>query len=490
MKNNVFKHPYIPNSSHEVIKEMLTSIGANTIEELYEEIPEELKFKGTLDFPDPLVSEVDLEREIKGILKKNENCEDNLNFIGGGTYNHYVPAIVDEIINRSEFLTAYAGEPYEDHGRFQALFEYQSLMAELLDVEVVNIPTFDGAQAAATSLRMAERITKRKKILVSDSVSPERMLVINNYCTPALEIEWVHHDKKTGEIDINDLKNKLSNEIAGFYFENPSFFGIFQHNPREISRLVHDYQALLIIGVEPNSLGLFSPPHQYGADIVCGDLQSLGIHMHTGGGLAGFIGTMDDPKFVMEYPSRLFGVARNEKYGEWGFGDVAYDRTSFAHREKGKEFVGTAAALWGIAAGVYLALMGPEGLYQLGKTIREKNYYAATQISKIKGIKANPNDSLLYREFLVDFQETGLEVETINKRLKESGIFGGLDLHKYYLNHLHILPEVLSQWEKELNGKCLFCITENHTKKDIDQLIKALSDIIHTNDQSSEKRGQ
>ena len=172
--NKKIVHPYIPNSNPRVKAEMLREIGVETIEELYSDIPEVLRLTKNLNLPKALNSEVELKRHVDKILAKNRTCDEAINFLGCGCYHHYVPAICDEINSRSEFLTAYAGEPYEDHGRFQALFEYESLMAELLDFDVVNVPTYDWTQAASTSILMAGRITGRSIILVSDTVSPDR----------------------------------------------------------------------------------------------------------------------------------------------------------------------------------------------------------------------------------------------------------------------------------------------------------------------------
>ena len=156
------------------------------------------------------MSEVELKKHVEAVLSRNASCRDYLSFLGGGCSQHDVPAVCDEINQRSEFLTAYAGEPFEDHGRFQALFEYESLMGELLDMDVVNVPTFDGAQAASTSIRMASRITGRSHVLVSDTVSPDRLLVIRNYCRSDLKIEAVRHCPVTGRVDLKDLKGKIS----------------------------------------------------------------------------------------------------------------------------------------------------------------------------------------------------------------------------------------------------------------------------------------
>ncbi len=181
-------HPYIPNSVPEIKEQMLREIGVKDIEELYGDIPDFLRFKGKMNLPEALVSEYDLKRHVEGILTKNKTCQEFTSFLGGGCSQHYVPAICDEINSRSEFLTAYAGEPYEDHGRFHALFEYQSMMAELLDMDVVNVPTYDWGQAASTAIQMASRITDRNEILISATISPDRLLIIQNYCNPLLKL--------------------------------------------------------------------------------------------------------------------------------------------------------------------------------------------------------------------------------------------------------------------------------------------------------------
>lgn len=462
-KKQKIVHPYIPNSVPKVKAKMLEDIGVKDIDELYNDIPESLRFKGEMNLPKPLTSEYALKRHVEKILSKNQTCEENISFLGGGCWQHYVPAICDEINQRSEFLTAYAGEPYEDHGRFQTLFEYESLMAELLDMDVVNVPTYDWCQAASTSLRMAGRITKRNEILISDTVSPDRFMAINNYCRPVLRLRLVKHCPKTGLMDLDDLKLKISVNTAGIYFENPSYLGFIEHQGKAISDIAHEEGALSIVGVDPISLGVMMPPSNYEADIVCGDIQGLGIHMNYGGGHGGFIATRDEEKFVMEYPSRLFGITKTSVEGEYGFGDVAYERTSFAVREEGKEFIGTCAALWGITAGVYLSLMGPRGMQELGKAIMQKSQYAMKKLSEIKGIKAPLFDSPHFKEFIVEFNDTWMAVKDINIYLREHRIFGGKDLSREF-------PEL---------GNCaMYCITEIHTKDDIDKLVQALSDCL------------
>lgn len=455
-------HPYIPNMVPEVQAEMLKVIGAESIMELYSCIPEELQFKEEMKLP-PSLTEYELRRHIEGILNKNTSTKEKLNFLGAGCWQHFIPAVCDEINQRSEFLTAYAGEPYEDHGRFQALFEYQSLVAELVDMDVVNVPTFDWGQAAATAVRMAARITGRNRVLLAKSVAPERSKIIINYGTPDLQFEFVQFDTRSGAMDLADLKAKLTDDVAAVYFENPSYLGFIEAQGPEISMLLKGNDSLMVVGVDPISLGVLAPPSHYGADIVCGDLQPLGMHMNFSGGQAGFIATRDEVKFVQEYPSRLFGIVPTVKEGEYGFGDVAYERTSFALREKGKESVGTQTALWGITAGVYLALLGPEGMQEVGQTIMQNSQYAVQRLNQITGVTGSRLESPFFKEFIVDFNQTGLSVEQINQRLIEKKIFGGKDL---------------SQEFPEFGQSALFCVTEVHTKEDIDHLVQSIKEIL------------
>jgi glycine dehydrogenase subunit 1 len=462
-KKRDFVHPYIPNSVPEVKAQMLAEIGVTDIEELYEDIPESLRFTGRMGLPEPLASEYALKRHVEGILAKNRTCSENISFLGGGCWQHYVPAICDEINRRSEFLTAYAGEPYEDHGRFQALFEYESLMGELLDMDVVNVPTYDWAQAASTAVRMAGRITGRREILVSDYVSPDRMAVIRNYCRPVMAIRPVGHDPETGLIDLRDLEKKLTPESAGLYVENPSYLGFIESRGQEMADLLHARGGLFLVGADPTSLGVLAPPAQYGADIVCGEIQGLGMHLSYGGGLAGFIATHDDPRFVMEYPSRLFGITRTRVEGEYGFGDVAYERTSFDGREKGREFVGTHAALWGITAAVYLSLMGPQGMQDLGQVILQRSQYLMQRLSGLPGVRAPHFRNAHFKECVVDFNGTGKTVEEINTFLLDRKIFGGRDLSSEF---------------PDLGQSALYCVTEVHTQEDLDTLADALAELL------------
>lgn len=462
------KHPYIPNSVPEVQEEMLKEIGLTSLEELHAEIPKEIQLNRPMDLPPAILSEFELKRHVEKILAQNKTCKNHLSFLGGGCYQHYVPAICDEVNSRGEFLTAYGGEAYNEHGRFQALFEYQSLMAELLDFDVVNVPTMDAAQAAATAVRMAGRINGRKQVLVPKSLDRQTYLIMRNYGRPAVELVEVEYDGRSGRLDLADLRRKLSDRTAAVYFENPNFFGVIEEMGQAISDLAHESGALSVVGVDPITLGIMAPPSHYGADIICGDLQPLGVHMNYGGGQAGFISTRDEERFVMEFPSRLFGLAPTAVEGEYGFGDVAYDRTSFGqHREHGKEYVGTQAALWGITAGVYLATMGPAGMKEVGDTIVKNAHYAQKRLEAVPGVRANRLNGAFFKEFVMDFSDTGMTVAEINRLLLEKGIFGGHDLSTGF---------------PELGQSALYCVTEIHSKEDLDRLVQTVDDIVNGGD--------
>lgn len=455
-------HPYIPNSNPAVQARMLAEIGASEIDDFYRDIPEHLRFRGELQVPPALVSEEELRRHMEQLLGQNQHCRQYLSFLGAGCYQHQVPSVCDEVNSRSELLTAYAGEPYEDHGRFQLLWEYTSLMGELLNMDVVNVPTYDGCQAAATAMRMAGRITGRDEVMVAQTVHPDRASHISCYCRSDLKVRRIPYERESGLIDRRALEQMLSANTAAVYFDNPTYLGAIEEG-RDIAEMAHAHGALCVVGADPSSLGVLKPPADYGADIVCGDIQCLGIHMQFGGGHGGFIATRDEVKFVEQFPSRLFGITETCVPGEYGFGDVAYERTSFAQREKGKEFVGTAAAMWGITAGVYLALMGPEGMKELGEGILLRSQYAAKQLGSIPGVKAPLQAAPYFKEFVVNFDGTGKRVQEINRGLLDRGIFGGKDLSADF---------------PELGNSALFCTTEVHTKGDIDRLATALREAV------------
>lgn len=457
-------YPYIPNSVPEEKAKLLKEIGIESVEEIFKEIPDHLRFKGKMNIPEPYLSEYELRRHVEGLLAKNKSCKEYINFLGAGTWQHYVPSVVDEIISRDEFLTAYVvGDAQGDHGKWQALFESASMIGEMVGMEAVNKPTYDWANAIAIACRMTARMTGRREILVAGTISPGRLSVVVNYCKPEIKIELLKFDKETGLLDLNDLKARISANTAAVYFENPSYLGFIETQGEEIAKIAHDHGTELIVGVDPSSLGVLAAPADYGADLVVGDYQPLGLHMQWGGGLAGFVCSRDDKRYVAEYPGLLYGITTSVKEGEYCFGEVFFERTSYASREKGKDFIGTTTALWGIAAGVYMALMGPQGFKELGEGIMQRVAYAKSLLAKIDGVKVNVIKSPEFKEFVVNFDGTGKTVGQINAALLDCKIFGGKDI---------------SQEFPEYGQSALYCITEVHTKEDIKKLVVSLEQIL------------
>ncbi|WP_348789473.1 aminomethyl-transferring glycine dehydrogenase subunit GcvPA [Leifsonia sp. NPDC080035] len=454
---NPFVHPYVPNTAPESRQAMLDAVGAATIDEFYADVPAELRLGRDLDLPEPLIAEQDLVRHVGGLLRRNRAVEPGRLFLGAGTYNHAVPAVVDEVINRSEFLTAYAGEPYEDHGRFQALFQYQSLMGELLNCDVVNVPTYDGYQAAATALAMATRVTGRRDILLVSDAHPDKLSKVRDYVKPIADLVVV--PTVDGVADVPAAADLIGPETAAVWVETPSFHGALETAVAELAEAAHAVGALLVAGLDPVGLGVLASPADLGADILHGDIQSLGLHPWYGGAHAGFIAVDDDPRLVMEMPSRLFGLESTDVPGEYGFGDVAYDRTSFAVREEGKEWVGTAAALWGIAAGVHLSLMGPQGMAELGETLLARTAYAQHALTALPGVTV-ADSAVHLREFVLDLRDAALTAPELVDILRVRGFEPGLALDE---------------------ARLLVCVTEQNTQNDIDDLAAAFGAALKEN---------
>jgi glycine dehydrogenase subunit 1 len=456
-------HPYIPNSVPRIKAQMLQEIGAKDSEELYAVVPERLRHAGLLDLPAPFRSEYALRRHVEGLLDRNESCNERLSFLGGGCWQHYVPAVCDHIGNRAEFVTAYYGESYTDHGKLQALFEYASMVGELVELDAVSQPTYDWGTAAATAISMAARLSGRSVALVPESLAPERRSIIEGYCAPRVEVVPVPFDAASGLLDLDSLRGRLSTDTACVYVENPGYLGTVESHAGEIAGLAHEAGALSVVGVDAVSLGVLEAPPRYGADIVCGELQGLGVHMHHGGGLAGFIATPDDERYVAEYPTFLVGLVPTAVEGEYGFGEVAWERMSYVQRGESSEYAGTTQNLWAIVAATYLALLGPAGLAELGQGIMQRAQYAAKRLGELPGVEAPALSAPSFKEFVVRFDGTGKTVAEINGALRERGIFGGKDLSNEF---------------PELGQSALYCVTEIHTKADIDRLCETVSEVI------------
>jgi len=464
MRQKSFVHPYMPNSTPHHLEEMLNALNAECIEDIYRDlIPDELRFKGELDLPEPIMSEWELKKHVMGLLNENVSCAEVSSFLGAGCYRHYVPAVCDEIANRAEFLTAYCGDTYSDHGKMQAIFEYASMMGELLDTDVVSYPMYDGSQAVCSSVRMALRIggKGRNEVIVPSTMNPSTLSQLKEYCRNFGKIIAVNADE-SGRIDLGDLSAKLSNKTAAVYFENPSYLGFFEEKGEEIAAMAHDAGALVIVSPEVMTLGVIESPANYGADILCGEVQPLGVHMQYGGGCAGFIAMQNDEKLVSSLPTYLYGLLTTQNEGEYGWGRALNYRCSHGSRENANEYFGTESGLWAIVAGVYLASMGPQGMREIGETILQKTAYAIDKLSEVDAISVHPFGGSVFQEFVVNFDKCQMTVREVNKALLKKGIFGGKDLSKDF---------------PQYGQSALYCIGEMTSADEIDRLAAALSEI-------------
>ena len=455
------------NSAPGVIEAMLAEIGARNVHELFEQIPADHFRTTPLELPPALVSEVELKRDLRARLARNQDCERNLSFLGAGCWQHHVPAVVDEIVGRTEFATNVWGSYQSDHGRNQAWFEYASQLGELLDMEVVQLPVYSWGCAAGHAIRMAARLTGRSKVLVPRLIDPERRSVIETYCEPAamaghIEVVPVEPDMATGGLDLADLAAKLGPDVAAVYFENPAYLGTIEANGAEIARRARAAGAETIVGADPIALGVLRPPAGYGADIAVGPTQPLGVHMNCGGGVGGYIASRDEERYVREYNGFLVSIVATAKPGQIGFGLASAHQNSYGMREEGKDWTGNSVYLWAIANAVYMSLLGPQGLREIGELILARSAYAAQLLAAIPGVAVRWPDGF-FKEFVVDFDRTGKTVAEINAALRARAIFGGKDLSAE-------LPE--------LGQSALYCVTEVHTAEALRRLAGAVAEIV------------
>ncbi len=452
-------HPFMPNSLPAAKQAMLQAIGAPSIEALFGQIPADHRVRRPLQLPPAMPSEAELRRHLTELLSKNASCEESLSFLGGGCWQHYVPAVCDEIVQRSEFLTNVWGTSSSDHGRNQAWFEFSSQLGELLSLEMVALPVYSWGCAAGHALRMASRLTGRTEVLVPRAICPERLSVIQNYCglpqlPGALRVKTVDYNVYTGQLEIDDLCRKLGHETAALYLETPSFLGLIEGRMPEIAGLVHEAGAELVVGVDPISLGVLAAPGEYGADIVVGSIQPLGVHMHCGGGIGGFIASRDEQRYAYEYPTLMLSITDTTHPGEIGFGMSLLHQSSYGSREKGKDWTGNSTYLWAIAAAVYMSMMGPAGFAEVGETILQRSHYTAKKLGEIDGVRVRYHGGF-FKEFVVNVDDTGRSVADLNRFLRANSIFGGQDLSTSF---------------PELGQSALYCVTERHSRADIDRL--------------------
>jgi glycine dehydrogenase subunit 1 len=458
-------HPYMPNSTPEAKAAMMRAVGIADVDELFEQIPAGHFAAKPIALDAGVRAEATVRRHVRRLLDRNDSCAENLNFLGAGCWQHYVPAVCDEIAGRSEFLTPVWGTPSSDHGRNQAWFEYASQLGELVGMDFVGLPVYSWGAAAGHAIRMAARMTGRREVVVPDTLDPERLAVIRTYCgegAEAITVVVARHDPATGRLDLADLEAKVSDATAAIYLETPNHLGVIEADAAAVARLAREHGAETVVGVDPISLGVLLPPSEYGADIVVGTTQPLGVHMNAGGGVGGFIATRDEERYARQYPTLQVSLAGTTTPGERTFGMTLFHQTSYGSREEGNDWTGNSVYLWTVVNAVYMALMGPRGFAEIGETIAANSAYAARRIAEIPGLRVLW-PSGFFKEFVVDFGGTGRTVAAVNEALRTRGIFGGKDLSADFPG---------------LGQAALYCVTEIHTADDITALVSALEEAV------------
>jgi glycine dehydrogenase subunit 1 len=442
---------YIPNSPEER-EEMLEVVGLKSADELFRSIPADVQLNRALNITEPL-SELEVIGAMEEMAAKN-TAATKPSFLGAGVYAHYSPTIVDHLIQRSEFFTSYTPyQPEISQGTLQYIFEFQTLIAQLTGMDVANASMYDGSTATAEAVLMAQRVTRRDKILIAETIHPEYVEVTRTYTKHGdSTFETVGFDSKSGRISDSDL-SKLDDKTAALVVQSPNFFGCVE-DLQSLADKTHAVGALFIVVVtEAISLGLLKSPGACGADIVVGEGQSFGIPMSFGGPHVGLFATRD--KFVRQMPGRLCGIAY-DKNGNRGFVLTLSTREQHIRREKATSNICTNQGLIALAATIYMESLGKKGLQEVAAQNAQKAAYAKKQIAGIEGFSI-PFQAPTFNEFVVRAPRNATEV--LEKLRTEKGIIGGLALSKYYSGN---------------DNDFLVCVTETNTKAQIDSLVEGL----------------
>ena len=440
---------------------MLKMVGASSVDELFSDIPPNVRLGRKLKLPEG-ASEYEVRREVQTRLSRNSTPPGSLCFLGGGVWPHYVPAAVESITSRQEFYTSYT--PYQaeiSQGMLQALFEYQSLMCDLLGMEACNSSLYDWASAAGEAVRMAARVTGRRKALVAGNAGPQRRAVIRTYTEPlGLELETVSFDRKKGTLDLADLESKLTTDVACLYLENPNYFGVIEDGVASLVERVHGAGALAVVGVDPISLSLITEPGAYGADVAVGEGQPLGIAMNYGGPHLGIF-SVKDIKLARSMPGRLIGITSTlANPEEKAFSMVLQAREQHIRREAATSNVCTNQSLMAVAAASYLSLLGKWGFRRLGEAVISNSHYAAHRLSRVKGVKSPHFSGAFFKEFVLSY--TKANARSVYSNLSRRGVLAGYPVQKAF----------------GVGEAGLYCVTEVHTVDDIERLAGALEEVV------------
>jgi len=428
---------------------MLSSASIRSIDELFRDIPSKTRINNVGVVPEKGISELELKGLLSALSKKNANASDFISFLGGGSYNHFIPSTVNHIISKSEFYTAYTPyQPEISQGMLQSIFEYQSLICALTGMDAANASMYDGATALAEAASLAVHNTVRKEVLVSMAVNPNYRQVLSTYAKGAdWEIREFGYESGQGASSLAEAKKLISDKTACLIISNPNFFGCIE-DVEKFSGLAKSKGALSILSIDPISLGILKRPGELGVDVVTGEGQSLGLPQNFGGPYLGIFAVKKD--YLRLMPGRIVGETVDTK-GRRGYVLTLQAREQHIRREKAYSNICSNEALCALASTVYLATMGKSGLREVASQCLQKANYAKKKLSKLVALKA-PS----FKEFVI---KPSKPVADINKKLLDNGIIGGLDLGNFY---------------PELKGNMLIAITELVKKESIDNLASCI----------------
>ncbi len=432
-------------------REMLEAIGVKHFEDLLKGIPSSIRARD-LKVPEAL-SEMELRRELEATGKKNQGSKSVLSFLGGGSYEHFIPAAVPQLMGRNEFYTAYTPyQPEASQGTLQAIFEYQSLIAELTGLDVSNASHYDGATSLAEAGLLALRHTGRRKLLVARSVHPDYRQVLRTYLEAADFTLEEFGFEKNGKFKRKEFQELLNEEIGGVVFQTPNFLGTVE-DLDGVAREIHALGAPLILAANPLSLGVLRSPAEWGADMAVGEGQVLGLPTGFGGPYLGYFAVTRE--LMRRIPGRLAGMTMDQE-GKRAFVLTLQAREQHIRRERASSNICTNEGLCALGACIYLTLLGKEGIREVGELNLDRAYYLREKISSLKGYRVE-KDSPVFNEFVVFSEKPFSEIQS---RLIPQGILAGIDLSRYY---------------PEMKGAFLVCATETKSREDLECFVKALS---------------
>lgn len=435
-------------------QDMLDKIGIDSTEELFSDIPKQVRMTRELALKKP-TSEPELMKELTELSNKNINLKTHTSFLGAGVYDHYIPSIVDHVISRSEFYTAYTPyQPEISQGELQAIFEFQTMICELTAMDVANSSMYDGATALAEAVNLSGATTKRNKIIVSKTVHPESRAVIQSYAKgQGLEVVEIDHNQ--GMTDLNALEQELDENTASVVIQYPNFFGQIEPLEKVQQLIAAQKKTMFIVSSNPLALGYLTPPGAFGADIVVGDTQVFGIPAQYGGPHCGYFATTT--KLMRKVPGRLVGQTLDEE-GRRGFVLTLQAREQHIRRDKATSNICSNQALNALASSVAMSSLGKQGVKQMAWLNMQKAYYTKKRLEE-QGITVAYHGPL-FNELVIDVKQS---VPDVNDQLLTKGMIGGYDL---------------ATVDERYHGQMLVAVTEKRSKQEIDTFIQEVGDIV------------